>query len=66
MLPIHTLNVLLHLCSSSKTKDDGQNEDGDDVNERLEDQNDKQRAEEIFYEVLEQRTDVKTEMVLRR
>ena len=29
------------------------------VNERLEDQNDKQRAEEIFYEVLEQRTDVK-------
>lgn len=63
VLPIHTLNVLLHLCSSSKTKDDGQNEDGDDVNERLEDQNDKQRAEEIFYEVLEQRTDVKkTEM----
>ena len=62
VLPIHTLNVLLYLCSSSKTKDNGQNEDGDDVNERLEDQNDKQRAEEIFYEVLEQRTGEKNEM----
>ena len=70
LLPMHTLNVLLHLCSTTRERKGGEEDEkneSDDKDgasgEEEEDRLDKERAEEIFFRVMPQRTDVKkTEM----